>query len=346
MAELTRFDDLFFTIVRETGGLEGLLNSLFSFLGRRTDFFYEAEPGDKMGFPPGYAPRMLFSIMDKYQQEHYKKYPKKDPKEYEAKVKAYQEKLQKEKALKQETQTKQVDNSQPKFISTDSFQTVEVKKQENTIQQEEKKTQDIKIEANSSEKTEEKSKTTKASPISTYNGASTSKYNWSQGTNEVTVQIPLPEGTRAKNLNVEFTSTQLKTGIKGSNQVLLAGEFSEKIKPEDSTWTVDGSSLVLVLEKMAETIWKSVLKGDDEIDTTKVENSKPLDQFDSETQAALRKIMYEQQRKLQGLPSTDEEQQLELLKNAWNAEGSPFKGQPFDPSKFNLPGSGNFDPNI
>ena len=27
-----------------------------------------------------------------------------------------------------------------------------------------------------------------------------------------------------------------------------------------------------------------------------------------------------------------------MLKNAWDAEGSPFKGQPFDPSKFNLPG--------
>jgi hypothetical protein len=27
------------------------------------------------------------------------------------------------------------------------------------------------------------------------------------------------------------------------------------------------------------------------------------------------------------------------LKKAWDADGSPFKGQPFDPSKFNLTGS-------
>jgi len=27
-----------------------------------------------------------------------------------------------------------------------------------------------------------------------------------------------------------------------------------------------------------------------------------------------------------------------MLKKAWNSEGSPFKGTPFDPSKFNLPG--------
>ncbi len=44
---------MYYAIAKETGGIEGLLNSLFSFLYRRTDFFYEADPGDKMGFPPG-----------------------------------------------------------------------------------------------------------------------------------------------------------------------------------------------------------------------------------------------------------------------------------------------------
>lgn len=48
--------------------------------------------------------------------------------------------------------------------------------------------------------------------------------------------------------------------------------------------------------------------------------------------------MYEQQRKMQGLPTTDEEKQYEALKQAWDAEGSPFKGTPFDPSKLNLSG--------
>ena len=32
------------------------------------------------------------------------------------------------------------------------------------------------------------------------------------------------------------------------------------------------------------------------------------------------------------------------MKQAWNAEGSPFKGQPFDPSLINFTGS-QFNPN-
>jgi len=110
---------------------------------------------------------------------------------------------------------------------------------------------------------------------------------------------------------------------------------------------------MLTLEKGQENIWKTVIKGDQEIDATKVENSKPLQDFDPETQVlncgcskvqgALRKIMYEQQRKQMGLPTTDEEKQMDMLKMAWNAEGSPFKGQPFDPSKLNLSSSGGMN---
>lgn len=76
--EFARFDDFFFSICNETGGIEGLLNSLFSFLLRRTDFYYESllpfntkkylgDPGDKMGFPPGHALSLVATNFKKYQ---------------------------------------------------------------------------------------------------------------------------------------------------------------------------------------------------------------------------------------------------------------------------------------
>jgi hypothetical protein len=38
---MERFDEFYFTIAKETGGIEGVLSSMFSFLLRRTDFYYE-----------------------------------------------------------------------------------------------------------------------------------------------------------------------------------------------------------------------------------------------------------------------------------------------------------------
>jgi len=55
---------LLFTITQQTNqGVDGLLNAVFGFLQRRTDFFYEMEPGDKMGFPPGVAESMVKLIV-------------------------------------------------------------------------------------------------------------------------------------------------------------------------------------------------------------------------------------------------------------------------------------------
>ena len=60
----SRFDDMYYAIAKETGGIEGLLNSFISFLFRRTDFFYEADPGDKMGFPPGMQRKMVILLIN------------------------------------------------------------------------------------------------------------------------------------------------------------------------------------------------------------------------------------------------------------------------------------------
>ena len=130
---------------------------------------------------------------------------------------------------------------------------------------------------------------------------------------------------------------------KVTQKMYLNGELYAKIKANESTWVVDEKKkLILSLEKAEENIWKTIMIGDREIDTSKVENPKHLHEFDDETQGALRKILYEQNRKNNGLPTTEEEQQLEMMKKAWNQPGSPFEGTPFDPSKINVPSGQNF----
>ena len=83
---MERFDGFYTEIAKETGSMEKFLESFMSFLVRRTDFFYEADPGDKMGFPPGVCENMIAAIFKKYQNEHYKKYPKKSIEDFNKKV--------------------------------------------------------------------------------------------------------------------------------------------------------------------------------------------------------------------------------------------------------------------
>jgi hypothetical protein len=135
-----------------------------------------------------------------------------------------------------------------------------------------------------------------------------------------------------------MTNTHLKVFLKSNPSVpYFEGEFCEKIKGDESNWSVeDSKSLILFIEKGQEVIWKSAFKGHKEIDTKKVDNSKRIDEFDNDTQAALNKIVYEQNRKKNGLLTTEEEKKLKAMKDAWDAPDSPFRGQPFDPSMFNL----------
>ena len=227
------------------------------------------------------------------------------------------------------SQKKEAQKEEPKKIVE------EIKKEENKI------TEEKKIETTNPlnmKKPEIKGPVeNKPTSISTYNGDKCDDYNWSQGVGDVTIQFALKQKINKKMLKVDMTVNHLKIEIKGMDKPLIDADFCEKIIPDDSNWSIeDGQSIIFFLEKASEIIWKSAFKGGKEIDTKTVDNSKRIEEFDSETQAALNKIVYEQNRKRNGLPTTEEEKKLEALKEAWNKPGSPFAGQPFDPSMFNL----------
>mmetsp|Transcript_62447 Transcript_62447/g.71633 ORF Transcript_62447/g.71633 Transcript_62447/m.71633 type:complete len:343 (-) Transcript_62447:206-1234(-) len=328
-----KFDHMLLTMFQQCQGVEGAIDSFFSFLYRRTDYFYEmSEESDKMGFPPGVAEHIVGTVFRKYQELHWKervprKVVKKQTNEQKAAEGAVVEEIKEEKKSEGESKASEAKE--------------EVKKTE-AVTQETKKVERQEPVKEETKKVEEKHKPLdpEVSRISTYNGDVTDKYSWSQALREVTVQIELPEGTKAKNLDVKMTSKKFSVKLKNSTEMILEGDFCETIRVDDSFWNVDDGALLLNLEKATEIIWKSVFKGDQEIDTTKVDNTKKVEDYDDTTQGAIRKIMYEQNRKMRGLKTSDEEKQEEMLRKAWDAEGSPFKGQPFDPSKFNMGGGG------
>ena len=136
------------------------------------------------------------------------------------------------------------------------------------------------------------------SRISTYNGDSCEKYDWSQSINEVTMQIPIPEGTTSKQMQIDIKAKHLFVKIKGQDQPIIDGELQEKVKIDDSFWSIEDKKYVnITFEKAYEAIWKTVIIGDKEIDPKTVDNSKRIDEFDLETQGHLQKVLYEQERK-------------------------------------------------
>jgi len=102
----------------------------------------------------------------------------------------------------------------------------------------------------------------------------------------------------------------------------VKGELSYPIKPGDSTWHLeDGKVITLELQKQkTQEWWKSVLKGDPEIDTTKLEpeNSK-LSDLDSETRAVVEKMMFDQRQKSLGKPTSEEVQRQETMEKFMKA---------------------------
>ncbi|KAH9109764.1 hypothetical protein LEN26_013969 [Aphanomyces euteiches] len=132
------------------------------------------------------------------------------------------------------------------------------------------------------------------------NGGTTSTYSWTQSLRDVTVQIQVPSGVKSKDMAVAFTHRTVSAGVKGQPPI-LHGTFPYKIKLEDTVWSFESSSqtLVLSIEKTVETWWRSVIEGDPEIDTSLVDSTQSIDEYDAETQGAIRKIMYEQQHKQQ-----------------------------------------------
>jgi hypothetical protein len=49
--------------------------------------------------------------------------------------------------------------------------------------------------------------------------------------------VPIPKGTRARDLVVKILKKKLSVGLKGKEPI-LEGDLCKDIKMEDSTWTV------------------------------------------------------------------------------------------------------------
>ncbi|KAE8725362.1 Nuclear migration protein nudC [Hibiscus syriacus] len=188
---------------------------------------------------------------------------------------------------------------------------VEIKEE---IKKEEVK-EEVKSEPMKVDKKEEESSSGLKAP-NKGNGLDLEKYSWTQTLQEVAVNVPVPSGTKSRFVACEIKKNHLKVGLKGQPPI-IDGELFQAVKPDDCYWSIeDGCALSILLTKHNQMEWwKSLVKGDPEIDTQKVEpeNSK-LSDLDPKTRQTVEKMMFDQRQKAMGLPTSDELQKQEILK--------------------------------
>lgn len=109
-------------------------------------------------------------------------------------------------------------------------------------------------------------------------------------------------------------------GIKGQEPI-INGDLPHAVHVDDSTWTLttapDNTKLIEIhLDKVNKMEWwPHVITAAPKIDVTKItpESSK-LSDLDGETRGMVEKMMFDQRQKEMGLPSSDEQKKMDILK--------------------------------
>jgi len=219
----TRFDDLLHTIIVEKGqGIYGFFDTVFGFMYRRTDFYYEMAPGENMGFFPGQSEAIIYNFFRKYQNLHYKeRVPKRniDPKEIEEFMKQHKGKVPNNPNLKgfpiEKVQTVNEPDLKTIKIADNSKDELSEKKTDNASFGSDLKNMDLtksstenvkdsnnsKINENKNNSTNQKKIDEKFETISTYNGDKCENYSWSQGVMDVSIQVKLPDNTQSSKVS-------------------------------------------------------------------------------------------------------------------------------------------------
>lgn len=309
-----KFDGLFMTAIQQSEGIDNFFNNMFSFMRRKTDFFTLADKSK--------------NIVNQALEKHLKEYMDDKAREAALKAKEQEEKRKREaKAAEEAAKRKQGESTAQVEEVTDEEAERIMKEQEAKKKQasgdDEMKSESPKMEGDDEEGKDDK-KEDKGMKPNSGNGGDLDNYRWTQTLEEITMFVKLPDGVTSKQLDIQMKASSLKIGVKGQTPI-IDGPLHKKIKTGDSLWTLetDGAKRTLQLTFVkvdGMSWWNCIIEGDPKIDTQKVEpeNSK-LSDLDSETRSTVEKMMFDQQQKQKGLPTSEELQKKNQMKKFMDA---------------------------
>lgn len=335
-SDITKYDELLTSILVNEKSILGFLSAIFNFLARRTDFYYVPEgPYENMGFPPGVAEELVIKVLRMCDPKSWKG-PNGAAKPTDLKNEIMCSTVAQEVEVVADEDQEETDTTEipeevahtatiPK-VNTDKPATTQAKTEaQNTIKEPPKIIpDDYKPPVLPTQRNSE-----------TYNGAETEKYLWSQTIMELDIIIKLPPDVKtSKDLKVIINANDISV-TRRRGDIIIKDSLPYKIKTLDSFWSISEGKLAIHLEKVQERWWNKLLNSEEPIDLDRIDCSRPLDELPEDHVAKVRELQWNQERKYQGLPTSDEIRNMDVLKKAWNAPGSPFQGKEFDPSILN-----------
>lgn len=232
----TRFDGLYLNAIQQSAGIEPFLESICSFLARKTDFF-----DGPQGNGSEHAIATTNAILQKY-----------------ADLASKKEKKQTKKQTKKQVIKKKVEDDDVIEVGSDGqFDVASSPTPDTTSTTPTPSTDDT---------------TTKSPPPIGNGGTVPGKYVWTQLLSELSIIIPVPPHTRGKDLMVTIAKKHLTAGLRGQPPIVDA-PLTKDIIVDDSFWTVeDGNRLVMNLQKLNQMEWWSaVCVGDPEINVQDIQ---------------------------------------------------------------------------
>lgn len=308
-----KFDGMLLAMAQQhTGGVLQLLDTIFGFLARKTDFYTGAQNEE--------AEKMVLVKFKKYQLIAFVERDKKKAESEEADHRKLQRRLKKEEEEKKKQELLSSKNSRTKQNGSEAvieeILTPGVQSAGDSVRQAPSADVAVKEDEKLVEDDGEEEDKGKIQP-NAGNGCDLDKYSWTQTLQELEVTIPLPRRVKSREVLVEFSKTKLKAGFRSAESLIIDGDLCKQIKVDECSWYLDNEkAIVLQMEKINQMEWwPKLVKSDPEINTKKVNPEKSnLSDLDGETRGMVEKMMYDQRQKEMGLPTSDEQKKQDVLK--------------------------------